>query len=186
MASTINALSAGAGGIITAGDTSGSLALQSDGVTIATITPKGLQTNVGAPAFRAYKSSNQVVSDAVSTKVIFDTKVFDTNNNYSTANSRFTPTVAGYYQIIANVYGSSGAALSYNFIQIYKNGSADSSVVISPYQGATAIGPATTLIYLNGSTDYIEVYTALAGTGTLTIISSPIFTFFSASLARSA
>ena len=50
------------------------------------------------PAFEAYLSSSQSVSDNVQTKVQIDTKVFDTNNAYdNSTNYRFTPGVAGKY-----------------------------------------------------------------------------------------
>jgi hypothetical protein len=162
--------------------------LVAGGLPDATVTQPELAAGVAGtgPAFRAYKNTAQAVSDAVVTKVTFTTEVFDTANAYDAANSKFQPTVAGYYQIIANVYGSSGAALSYNYIQIFKNGVADTGVVLAPYQGATAIGPATTLTYLNGSTDYVEIYAALAGTGALNLIGGANFTFFSAALVRGA
>ena len=48
--------------------------------------------------FKAYASSNQAVPAGTS-KVLLDTVTDDTNSNYDVSTSRFTPTVAGYYQV---------------------------------------------------------------------------------------
>lgn len=84
---------------------------------------------------------------------------YDTNNNYSS--SRFTPTVAGYYQFNGTLTFSATSGRVYGiYFYIYKNGSA----FISNYNGLTSnsnqnlcvniAGP----IYCNGSTDYVELY----------------------------
>src|SRR6056300_700866 len=52
-----------------------------------------------APAFAVGNSSDQSVSSSTNTKVILDNEDFDTDNCFDASNSRFTPTVAGYYQI---------------------------------------------------------------------------------------
>ena len=49
------------------------------------------------PAFSAYQSTLQSFSSNTVTKVLFQTEEYDTNSNF--ASSRFTPTVAGYYQL---------------------------------------------------------------------------------------
>ena len=55
---------------------------------------------VNTPAFLATLSADQSISNSTLTKVQFNTEVFDTNSNYDNAtNYRFTPTVAGYYQL---------------------------------------------------------------------------------------
>ena len=71
--------------------------------------PSGGGTGLAAagPAFSAYLSANQSVSANVFTKITFDTEDFDTNSNFSS--SRFTPTVAGYYQLNAVLTTTSGS-----------------------------------------------------------------------------
>ena len=55
-----------------------------------------------APAFWAWQSVQQTgVTASTWTKITFTSEIFDTNNNYDS--SRFTPTVAGYYQINATI-----------------------------------------------------------------------------------
>lgn len=51
------------------------------------------------PAFSAYQSVAQTLASTTITKITFTTEEFDTNSCYDTSTSRFTPTVAGYYQI---------------------------------------------------------------------------------------
>ena len=112
---------------------------------------------IQGPAFNAYLAVAQSISTATFTKVNFDTKTFDTNNNFSA--NRFTPTVAGYYQI--NYYIGLSMTTGVLGAFMFKNGSAFSN---SGYVGGSAnIGGATwvagsTLVYLNGSTDFVELY----------------------------
>ena len=130
--------------------------------TILTTATAGVPVN--GPAFSAYRSTNQTVSANTTTKVAFNAEEFDTNNCFdSTTNYRFTPTVSGYYQVSGVAYTGTGAV--YFFPAIYKNGSAylggqryDASVGGNQY--ASIIGG---LIYLNGSTDYIEMYIYTSG-----------------------
>ena len=65
----------------------------------------------GGPTFSAYLSSGQTISNATHTKIQYNTEEWDTNNNYDNAtNYRFTPTVAGYYQINAGFRCDTGSA----------------------------------------------------------------------------
>ena len=137
------------------------------------------------PAFSAYLSSNQSISSATTTKILFDTKEFDTNNNF--ASSRFTPTVAGYYQIsAATLCVSAAGTQTSTAIYIYKNG--NQYKIGSDYSGAANSSSAQTissLIYMNGSTDYIEIYGYIAGT-TNSFYGSSVWTWVNGYLARSA
>ena len=113
-----------------------------------------VQVQNNMPAFSAYSSSNQSISSLANTKVTLDVEVFDTNSNFSS--SRFTPTIAGYYQISYSIYYSS--AFTYGIAKLYKNGG---SITWSEVYGGAAATPnpvGSCLIYLNGSTDYVELY----------------------------
>ena len=108
------------------------------------------------PAFSAYPSGNQTISNATFTKVTYDTEEFDTNSNF--ASSRFTPTVAGYYQVNARVVFN-GFALSQTILAIYKNGSESKRLGQIPNSTSSSVCPmGSALIYMNGSTDYLEIY----------------------------
>lgn len=142
------------------------------------------------PAFRAYRNSDQTgVSSATLTKIQFNLESFDTANCYdSTTNYRFTPNVAGYYQVnfVAYPIGTSASATA---VILYKNG--------SQYQyggyisGAVGnfISGGSALVYMNGSTDYLEVYgitTVSSGTVTFSSGGTDYLQSFSAALVRAA
>ena len=185
MTATINASTSA--GVIVTSDTSGSLAIQSNGTTVFTAGPTGVSftnASTAAPAFSAYQSSAQTLSSGTWTKIIFQTEEFDTNNNFdSTTNYRFTPTVAGYYQVNGAV--CIGSTNTGGAISIYKNGgnfkqgfsSASTATVI---QGWIA----SALIYFNGSTDYVELYQYITVGQALSATAQ--VTYFQASLVRSA
>lgn len=136
------------------------------------------------PAFSAYATVNQSFSSNTFTKVTFPSEEFDTNSCYDTALYRFTPTVAGYYEVAVSLSMSSLVTLL-NAV-VFKNGTAvkGASTVSSPNSvGLTT--QANALVYLNGSTDYIEAY--IYATGTSPILSAgSVYSFFQAFLARSA
>ena len=178
---SINASTSGAGGVITTADNTGTLQLQSGGTTIATISSTGITTQVGAPAFSVYQTSAQTgISAGTTTKVTFDTEEFDTNSNF--ASSRFTPTVAGYYQLSGGV--QTGGSPTVIFVELWKNGSVykrfgnSSSSSVSQISGSS-------LIYLNGSTDYAELYLYFAA-GTSTDNTNQARTYFNGAMVRSA
>ena len=119
----------------------------------ATVAQSNIATNVAGngPAFRAYISAAQSIPATTFTKIQFQTKIFDTNTNYSTSTYRFTPTVAGYYQVNVTLYETlSGPGQ----LAVYKNGSVDQ---YGSYLTATGVA-VTDLVYCNGSTDYLEAY----------------------------
>jgi hypothetical protein len=168
-------------------NTDRTLTLPDNTGTILTTATAGVPVN--GPAFRAYLPSGQTVSAAVNTKVQLSVEVFDTAGAFdSTTNYRFTPQVAGYYQFNVTLGAAGTGSLTYNWIQIYKNGTADSISIYGPYSGTSNYGNLSTLIYLNGSTDYVELYVQLGGTGTLTVVggAGAISTYMSGFLARSA
>jgi hypothetical protein len=116
----------------------------------------------GGPTFSAYigTSTTTTATSGVWTKVAYDAKEWDTNNNYSTSNYRFTPTVAGYYLINATLSSSGGNASGdrQNTLAIYKNGAAYRNGTISPINTQLDTFQVTSVVYFNGSTDYVEIY----------------------------
>lgn len=148
------------------------------------VTQTYLGTNVAGngPAFSAQRAtSDQSVTASTWTKIQYNSETFDTANCYDpTTSYRFTPNVAGYYQISASV--ALNATASYVYISIYKNGS---SLITTPYNGANAVGGvAVGLISMNGTTDYLEGYVLKDGTGQ--VASSAGYNVFQGVLIRSA
>ena len=162
----------------------------------ASVTQAKLAAGVAGngPAFYAFRATSvQSVSTTTFTKIQFNGESFDTANCFdSSTNYRFTPNVAGYYQINATV-NSNYSTLKRLLFQLYKNGVAYNSLAdldkgtaeASSFNSASG----STLVYMNGSTDYLEVYVYLNGTtsgSTLGVYFGPEFTNFSGYLARSA
>lgn len=144
------------------------------------------------PAFSAYQSTLQSVSNASFTKVQLQTEEFDTasafNNTGSTAGGvpayAFLPTVAGYYQVngAINFGTASGVTLSI----IYKNG-----VRFKDGQSFqnSSVGNSSTvnaLIYMNGSTDYVELYAYQTSGSSQNSTATQNATYFQASMVRGA
>jgi len=140
--------------------------LSAGGLPDATITQAELSTNVAGngPAFYVTQSATSALTGATWNKVTFTSETFDTNNNYDTSTSRFTPTVAGYYQLNAVV---TSASIVIQVTALYKNGSQQ---VRGPFSNNSAVSGSSVsgLIYMNGSTDYVEVYCYNGGSTTTT------------------
>ena len=93
-------------------------------------------------------------------KVTFVNIDYDIGSYYNNATDRYQPLVAGYYQINAcvGVYSSGPGTMSAAYVMIYKNG----SVLVRGSQSNAAQNACTlqvsSLVYLNGSTNFIEIY----------------------------
>jgi hypothetical protein len=145
----------------------------------ATLSWATAATNTG-PAFSAYlATSGGSIANVTFTKILFDTEIWDTNSNF--ASSRFTPTVAGYYQINAS-YQISGTAPA--FISIMKNGNEYKRGVwnTANTQDMTVSG----VVSVNGSTDYIEIYLYQGSGGAVTPQGGSTISWFDGTLVRAA
>ena len=116
------------------------------------------------PTFSAYRNtSTQTISSGVYTKLQFNAEEWDTNSNYDpTTNYRFTPTVAGYYDINlqTQIYI---ATTGYIVLRLYFNGSAVRQM--TSLTGVDLHPSLAALLYFNGSTDYVEAYAYTSGSG---------------------
>jgi hypothetical protein len=143
------------------------------------------------PAFGAYFSgSYTAITNGTWVKIPLNTEEFDTNNNFdSTTNYRFTPTVAGYYQINAAVLNDFSVAQFTSFlVAIYKNGAVYkqnnmiSGTAMYNY-GSQAL---SVLIYMNGTTDYLELYVQTNGGTGAGYQTGQQYTYMNGFLARAA
>jgi len=153
-----------------------SLNLADDFAFTGTITGAG---GVNTPAFEAYATATQSISQDTQTKLTFNTENFDVGNSYdNSTNFRFQPQTSGKYFVYARATTDPSA---YNNerdsdLKFYKNGSPIteyfSNIMVgnlSTPEGATAsTHNLEGTITLNGSSDYIEVYGRMfnhSGTG---------------------
>jgi hypothetical protein len=176
-------LSAGGAGQylpLTGGDVTGNVA-----VTGETSTGSLKVNNVpilAGPAFSAVASTATNTATATWTKLVFASEEYDTANCFSTSTSRFQPTIAGYYQINGCVF--SGSLPATMGPAIYKNGAEHRTGGLS--SGATAYRmTVSSLVYLNGSTDYVELYWYQAS-GVTVNSTTGSGTYFNGYLARAA
>ena len=158
---------------------SGTLTLGTSGETLAL--GSGVTSNLMYPAFEAYLSADQAVSDATVTKVQFDTEVLDTDNMYdNTTNYRFTPTVAGKYYVYARVQSDTQVASNFQQaqIKIYKNGSrvAQTQMNMASNQPENLGVNVHNIVDMNGSSDYLEIFALIDDTsGTPTVRGSSTY-----------
>jgi len=138
------------------------------------------------PAFSAYRSSSaQSINQTTWTKVQLNSENFDTASAFdSTTNYRFTPATAGYYQLNANL-GFDNSATGRCLVAIYKNGTEYARLLdMSGNYAAPEVGGAA-LVYLNGSTDYVELFARADNSGTRSIYFGNEYTQFSGVWVRS-
>ena len=137
-------------GTITNSAGSGNIAIGS-GVTLLSSTP----------AFHAYLSATQTISNDTVTVVQFNTESFDTDSAYDNSTYRFTPQKSGKYYVYAGILHnpSSSNNIQQASIFIRKNGSE-----ITENFFASSTNPADSLtvvnsiiVDLNGSSDYVDV-----------------------------
>jgi hypothetical protein len=107
------------------------------------------------PAFLATSTGEVTVANTTETKLTnYTVEVFDTDNCY--ASSRFTPTVAGKYCFSA-ITGTYPAWTGTVATHIKKNGT--TLGYTNHYSAGYFHGIITAICEMNGSTDYVEVYT---------------------------
>lgn len=132
------------------------------------------------PTFSAYGSTS--IPSGALTKCSFTTEDWDTASCF--ASSRFTPNVSGYYQINSQIFytGTSGRCI----ISLFKNGTRyrDGNDLNT---GGSFVGlTVNALVYLNGSTDYVEIYTYQSTGSTQTVSdNSGITSYFQGVFIRS-
>jgi hypothetical protein len=109
-------------------------------------------------------------SDATWTKVPIETEEFDNNSTYdATTNYRYTPTSSGYYRIYGTVVVTyTTDATKYLYAAIYKNGAAYKQISLNASTPTTERSLRVnidTVVNMNGTTDYVELYGYSSGSG---------------------
>ncbi len=137
------------------------------------------RTGTGTPALRempvfyVYRSGAQSLSSSTSTVVELNTKLYDTENWFDTSTYKFTPQIAGYYQINACVFVT-GSGLTRVIPAITGTSFSDSirTGYIPAYEGGVTDSAAvsgSTIIYFNGTTDYIQLNIFVTGSSALEV-----------------
>jgi zona occludens toxin (predicted ATPase) len=139
---------------------------------------------IQGPAFSAFQSVAQTLSDNVTTKLTINTEDFDTNSCFDISNNRFIPNVAGYYQIQGAVYFTFQSA--YSTVLLVKN---NNSVNLGPQAGNGAFtygSNVSAVIYFNGTTDFVELFGYQNSGTSRDTTAGRQYTYFSGALVRAA
>ena len=121
-----------------------------------------VQSNFMYPAFFAYMSGDQNISNNSFTKIQYDTEDFDTNSMYdNSSNYRFTPTIAGKYFVYACATISASAYVAYGTHLVIRKNGADYIADRATTQNDTLYEltmHTNGVIDFNGSSDYVEMF----------------------------
>ena len=114
---------------------------------------------IGKIKARAYRNEAQSIAGATTEKILIDTISFDTEGVVDIDNSRIIPNLAGYYQVSGNARLGSIPDTQTVLCSIFKNGERVSAGAYFR-SGSTGQGISTVsdLVYMNGTTDYLEIY----------------------------
>ena len=138
------------------------------------------------PAFSAYANAAVSIPYSTYTKILYQVERFDTNGAYDNSTSRFQPAVAGYYQVTAG-YGLARADAYYLQAYFFLNGTAYvAGGTESGQTNAYAKTQVTALIYMNGTSDYLEVYGVQGSGSTWNSTGSSLHDYFQGILVRAA
>jgi hypothetical protein len=109
--------------------------------------------------FAATKSTQSVAGSGTFVKMQGNTEVWDSHSYYDSAtNYRFTPLIAGKYQV--NAAASMTTVNGSCHVAIYKNGSPYVYQTVPLGSAQDAGMSAAAIVDMNGSTDYLELYVA--------------------------
>jgi C1q domain len=131
------------------------------------------------PAFSASRiTTAQSIANGAFTEVVFNSAAFDTATCFNVSTGRFTPNVAGYYQINATLQLTTPSGTIPNGqVVLYKNGAVYASLLANlGYPSTLLIGGGGDVVYLNGTTDYVSVFAYInSSTGTQSVGTSSMF-----------
>jgi|PlaIllAssembly_1097288.scaffolds.fasta_scaffold86850_2 hypothetical protein len=133
--------------------------------------------------FQAKTEADQNFTSATLIKVSL-TEIVDQDGWFSgsPSNHRYTPQIAGYYQFVANLWMSASGNITEHSAFFYKNGANTYlGAQLREALGSGKIVSISAVIYLNGTTDYVELFAAITGTSPQILAAA---TYFSGSLLK--
>lgn len=133
-------------------------------VGIGTVSPSAKLQVAGdiignAQVFRAYMTSDYSHPGGW-LKLPFNAVVFNTlQGTFDTTNNRFVPSRGGYYQVSVTGYSQTASANNDRYgIGVAKNGNLQGFAGANYSLVDTPLADPSIIIYLNGSTDYVEIH----------------------------
>lgn len=119
------------------------------------------------------------MASATNTKVNLSHAPINVGGGFDTANKWFKPTIAGYYQIFVQLAAplttntSMGATIRLNGSTVFSS----NTVVPTATNGFSST---QSIVYLNGTTDYVEFYGAQNTGASGSFLGATNYTFFTA------
>ena len=112
------------------------------------------------PTLRRVKNEAQAIADALPAKVTFAAVGWDTHGYWDATNNKYLPLdFSGYYRVSAKVtFVQQTDPVGSRRCAIYVNGAEYSSTELPPAGGMKLTVLTTDLVYLNGQSDYVEVF----------------------------
>ena len=143
---------------------------------------RAINQALNIPAFRVHRngSDQTSIATATHTRIAFTTAAIDTHSYFDvTTNYRYTPKIAGVYMFAVQVvWNYTFAAANTHIVQIYQNGA---SVALGlQHYPAGSTGPTTaasTLLTMNGSTDYVDFFVYQNSGSSQPLLGTAIYTY---------
>lgn len=128
----------------------------------------GLTFAQNAPMAVYQQTATQNISSSTATNITWPTPTIDTYGGYASGSpTRYTPTEPGWYQVSATI-GYAPNATGGRGVLINKNGTLWAQSTVGSAGSVYGTNPTiTTLVYCNGTTDYLEVGAAQNSGSTL-------------------
>jgi hypothetical protein len=129
----------------------------------------GLTFLLSKPIFQGHQATSQTVS-GTATALTIDTGDIDTYNGHSnTSNSsRYVGQVPGYYKVWGGYAAGGLSSQTYCLAYAAKNGTEVTGSRVTDVSNSShsyAINTNPVVVFLNGTTDYVEIYGATDGSG---------------------
>lgn len=183
MPSTINSdsgASSGSAGLkFTAAD-DGILEIQNSGNTAISVGATGV-TTFNSPIVQtlpllSMTFATQTVSSGVATKLINETLDVDNYSWWDASNHRWIPQIPGWYEVYLSLVGGGTTNVTLILPRIYINGAAYAFGLNRVNTSQVSLGMSISTFYqFNGTTDYVEAYGQIYGSGTITAANGTIF-----------
>jgi len=155
-------------------DFGGNSIITSDGSGTVTVNSAQMKNT---PAFHVYNPQNGSVANDTSVVVSNNTELLDSSAAYDTSTYKFTPQVAGYYFLYANVRYQSGTTdFDRINLRITKNGSAALHARNNNKDYSTVCVSGT--VQANGSSDYFQMTSYQNSGGSISITTAAELTYF--------
>jgi hypothetical protein len=153
-------------GFVVTSDATGNLVIKTGGAGGTTALTVGADQRVSfaqppltaIPIFRAKASANQTVTTGLGTKVELPVVDYDTSSWFdNTTDYRYTPQIAGYY-FFRGLVVLGGTSMTNAVAYVYKNGAQYTLTTSRLATSAQQYLEISTTVYLNGTTDFVELW----------------------------